>query len=98
VKRIWNWQLRQQLEWVRYNVWNLLQQRAPHPGNVAPARRVTSRVLNPDRVVGGPTPHPDPLPVRRGEGEAPTTPGTSPVSQQSSPTSPSPHRTERGLG
>ena len=68
VKRIWNWQLRRELEWVRHNLWKVLQERAPHPGNVPPARRVTSRVLDPDRV----TPHPDPLPVRRGEGEQAT--------------------------
>ena len=67
VKRIWNWQLRRQLEWVRYNLWKLLQERVPHPGNTQPARPVTSRVLSPDK----PTPHPSPLPVRRGEGEEP---------------------------
>ena len=49
VKRIWNWQLRRQLEWVRFNLWKLLQERAPHPGNVQPACRVTARVLVPDR-------------------------------------------------
>ena len=49
VKRIWNWQLRRELEWVRFNLWKLLQERAPHAGNVQPERRVTSRVLNPDR-------------------------------------------------
>ena len=75
VKRIWNWQLRRQLEWVRYNLWHLLQQRAPHPGNMQPAKPVTSRVLNPDRSstihapVASSAPHPSPLPFRRGEGE-----------------------------
>ena len=49
VKRIWNWQLRRELEWVRLNLWKLLQERAPHRGNIQPERRVTSRVLDPDR-------------------------------------------------
>jgi len=49
VKRIWNWQLRRQLEWVRLQIWMLLQERAPHPGNVQPKRCVTSRVLKPDK-------------------------------------------------
>ena len=62
VKRVWNWQLRRQLEWVRYNLWNLLQQRTPHPGNVPPPQRVTSRVLNPNR------PSPSPHPMGRGLG------------------------------
>jgi very-short-patch-repair endonuclease len=57
VKRIWNSQLRREPEVVRENLWRLLQKRAPHPGNVKPARRVTSRVLNPDRPTGQ-TPHP----------------------------------------
>jgi very-short-patch-repair endonuclease len=56
VKRIWNWQLRRQLEWVRLNLWKLLQERAPHPGNTQPVRRVTSRILNPDRP-SLPSPH-----------------------------------------
>jgi very-short-patch-repair endonuclease len=68
VKRIWNWQLRRELEWVRYNLWKVLQERAPQPGNVPPARRVTARVLNPDKL----TPHPNPLPVQPGEGEQAT--------------------------
>ena len=67
VKRIWNSQLRGQLKPVREVLWQLLQERAPHPGNVKPARRVTPRVLNPDLDSAG-TPHPIPLPVRRGEG------------------------------
>ena len=50
VKRIWNWQLRRELRWVRLQIWMVLQERAPHPGNIQPARRVTSRVLNPDRA------------------------------------------------
>ena len=54
-KRIWNWQLRRQVEWVRYNLWHLLQKRAPHPGNALPPQRVTSRVLNPDRPPLTPT-------------------------------------------
>jgi very-short-patch-repair endonuclease len=90
VKRIWNWQLRRQLEWVRYNLWKLLQERAPHPGNVPPARRVTSRVLNPD--------HPPSAPVLR---RSPDNLTTFPKAQQSSTTqvaSPSPHPMERGLG
>jgi hypothetical protein len=51
IKRIWNWQLRRQLEWVRYNIWKLLQERAPQPGNVQPIHRVTSRALVPDYSV-----------------------------------------------
>jgi ATP-dependent helicase HrpA/adenine-specific DNA-methyltransferase len=62
VKRIWNWQLRRQLEWVRLQIWMLLQERAPHPGNMQPARRVTPRVLNPDKQISAElqrkTPHP----------------------------------------
>ena len=57
VKRIWNWRLRHEPQVVRDNLWMLLQERAPHPGNVKPARRVTSRVLNPDRPAGE-APHP----------------------------------------
>ncbi len=57
VKRIWNWRLRKEPQVVRDNLWLLLQERAPHPGNVKPARRVTSRVLNPDRPATK-TPHP----------------------------------------
>jgi very-short-patch-repair endonuclease len=90
VKRIWNWQLRRQLEWVRYNLWKLLQERAPHPGNVPPARRVTSRVLNPD--------HPPSAPVLR---RSPDNLTTFPKAQQSSTTqvvSPSPHPMGRGSG
>ena len=57
VKRIWNWRLRREPQVVRDNLWTLLQERAPHPGNVKPAKRVTSRVLNPDRPTTK-TPHP----------------------------------------
>lgn len=57
VKRIWNWRLRKEPQVIRDNLWMLLQERAPHPGNVKPARRVTSRVLNPDRPATK-TPHP----------------------------------------
>jgi hypothetical protein len=57
VKRIWNWRLRREPQVVRDNLWLLLQERAPHPGNAKPARRVTSRVLNPDRPAGE-APHP----------------------------------------
>ena len=57
VKRIWNWRLKKEPQVVRDNLWMLLQERAPHPGNVKPAKRVTSRVLNPDRFTTK-TPHP----------------------------------------
>ena len=57
VKRIWNWRLKKEPQVVRDNLWMLLQERAPHPGNVKPARRVTSRVLNPDWPTTK-TPHP----------------------------------------
>ena len=57
VKRIWNSQLRREPQVVRDNLWLLLQERAPHPGNVKPARRVTSRVLHPDYESGA-APHP----------------------------------------
>lgn len=57
VKRIWNWRLRNEPQVVRDNLWMLLQERAPHPGNMKPAKRVTSRVLNPDRPTTR-TPHP----------------------------------------
>lgn len=57
VKRIWNSQLRRELQVVRDNLWALLQERAPHPGNVKPAHRVTSRVLHPDNG-SGVAPHP----------------------------------------
>ena len=57
VKRIWNRRLRNELQVVRDNLWLLLQERAPHPGNVKPARRVTSRVLHPDYSFGA-APHP----------------------------------------
>jgi len=57
VKRIWNWRLRKEPQVVRDNLWMLLQERAPHPGNVKPTKRVTSRVLNPDRPATK-TPHP----------------------------------------
>ena len=57
VKRVWNWRLRKEPQVVRDNLWMLLQERAPHPGNVKPAKRVTSRVLNPDRPTTK-TPHP----------------------------------------
>jgi len=57
VKRIWNWRLRKEPQVVRDNLWMLLQERAPHPGNVKPAKRVTSRVLNPDQPATK-TPHP----------------------------------------
>ena len=90
VKRIWNWQLRRQLEWVRYNLWKLLQERAPHPGNVPPIRRVTSRVLNPD------LPAPDPIPHQKLDAPAPR-----PCARQSPAmqvVSPSPHPMGRGMG
>ena len=48
VKRIWNSQLKREPQVVRDSLWSLLQQRAPHPGNAKPAKRVTSRVLVPD--------------------------------------------------
>ena len=67
VKRIWNSQLRRQPEVVRVTLWQLLQERVPHPGNVKPVHRITSRVIEPDRYTEG-TPHPSPLPVGRGEG------------------------------
>jgi len=96
VKRIWNWQLRRQVEWVRYNLWKLLQERAPHPGNIQPDRPVTSRVLSPDKLSPRPAPHPNPLPVRRGEGEERSrvraTSSTPPIP------SPSPHPMGRGSG
>jgi very-short-patch-repair endonuclease len=57
VKRIWNWGLRKEPQIVRENLWQLLQERAPRPRNVKPARRVTSRVLNPYRPTAK-TPHP----------------------------------------
>ncbi len=57
VKRIWNWRLQREPQVVRDSLWMLLQERAPHPGNVKPARRVTSRVLNPDRPTTK-APHP----------------------------------------
>jgi very-short-patch-repair endonuclease len=57
VKRIWNWRLKNEPQFVRDNLWMLLQERAPHPGNVKPAKRVISRVLNPDRPTTK-TPHP----------------------------------------
>ncbi len=57
IKRIWNSQLRREPRVVRNNLWILLQERAPHPGNEKPRKRVTSRVLNPDS--SSPiTPHP----------------------------------------
>jgi very-short-patch-repair endonuclease len=49
VKRIWNRQLLAEVEGVRQDLWRLLQERAPHPGNVQPKRRVTSRVLEPEK-------------------------------------------------
>ena len=57
VKRIWNWRLRKERQVVRDSLWTLLQERAPHPGNVKPTKRVTSRTLNPDRSTAK-TPHP----------------------------------------
>ena len=57
VKRIWNSQLKKEPQVVRDNLWLLLQERAPHPGNVKPNRRVTSRVLHPDYSFGA-APHP----------------------------------------
>jgi len=75
VKRIWNWRLRKEPQVVRDNLWMLLQERAPHPGNVKPARRVTSRVLNPDRPTTRP-PHPA-LSPSDGERVTPTNTKTS---------------------
>lgn len=49
IKRIWNRKLLNELEWVRQDLWRLLQKRAPHPGNVQPTKRITARVLNPDK-------------------------------------------------
>ena len=68
VKRIWNRKLLTELEWVRQDLWQLLQARAPHPGNVPPEKRITSRVLNPDRPAGenSPSPYPSPHPMGRG--------------------------------
>ena len=66
VKRISNSQLRREPQVIRDNLWRLLQERAPHSGNVKPAKRVTSRVLNPDRAIAKP-PHPA-LSHRMGEG------------------------------
>ena len=60
VKRIWNGRLKKELSVVRDNLWLLLQERAPHPGNVKPARRFTSRVKHPDRLDAF-SPHPQSL-------------------------------------
>ena len=57
-KRIWNRQLLKELEWVRQDLWRLLQERAPHPENVEPEQRVTSRVLNPDKPIATRSPSP----------------------------------------
>jgi len=49
VKRIWNRQLLRDVEYVRQDLWRLLQERAPHPDNVEPEKRVTARILVPDK-------------------------------------------------
>lgn len=57
-KRIWNRQLLTEAEWVKQDLWRLLQERAPHPDNLQPKQRVTARVLNPDKPTMPPTPSP----------------------------------------
>jgi len=42
-KRFWNWQVRDQPEMVRENVWLLLQERASHPENVPVTPKARSR-------------------------------------------------------
>lgn len=56
IKRIWNRRLLTETEWIKQDLWRLLQERAPHPENAQPERRVTSRVLNPDKPVSNPSP------------------------------------------
>jgi len=58
IKRIWNRQLLKELEWVKQDLWRLLQERAPHPDNAQPKRRVTARVLHPDKPITPPSPSP----------------------------------------
>jgi hypothetical protein len=42
-KHFWNWQVRQQPEVVKENLWRLLQERAAHPENVPVTPRARSR-------------------------------------------------------
>jgi very-short-patch-repair endonuclease len=55
VKRFWNWQVRQQPEVVKQTLWQLLQQRAPHPENVPVQPQARSRVW-PQPPAGKPVP------------------------------------------
>jgi very-short-patch-repair endonuclease len=66
IKRIWNSHLRQELRWIREDLWRLLQERAPHPENLQPQKSVTSRTLRTN--VSPDPPHPGPHPLPRGEG------------------------------
>ena len=46
-KRFWNWQVYRQPEVVKENLWRLLQERAPHPENVATTPEARSRAWPP---------------------------------------------------
>jgi very-short-patch-repair endonuclease len=46
-KRFWNWQVLQQSDVVKENLWRILQERAPHPGNVPVTTEARSRTWPP---------------------------------------------------
>ena len=46
-KRFWNWQVRRQPTVVKENLWRLLQERKPHPGNVPVTPEARSRTWPP---------------------------------------------------
>ena len=48
-KRFWNWQVRNQPEVVKENLWLLLQERAPHPENVLGTPKARSRTWLPQQ-------------------------------------------------
>jgi len=62
--RFWNWQIRQQPEVVRQTLWQLLQQRLPHPGNAPVDPRARSRNWPPRPASAKPSLRPNRLPPK----------------------------------
>ena len=48
--RFWNWQVQQQPEVVKDNLWRILQERAPHPENVPVTPEARSRIWPPPKT------------------------------------------------
>ncbi len=65
--RFWNWQVCREPEMVMENLWRLLQERAPHPGNVPTATKARSRTWPGHQVTERVPLRPSRLPSRNHE-------------------------------